>query len=177
MEMFLSFKFSGPGLVSMSPNIISASLFNMCFNSLLKCIDDERIKCVGYVYSDAMTPRHWFQFADDSAIATATDEDSQHLLNVFTKWCQWSCFTIRIDECYLLPPIFKSFGIKKNGNQSVQYKPYLRISGQMIPCVEIDDVFIYLGKTFSFDMSCENILFLLGQDLCAISLVPCGGLG
>ena len=102
---------------------LSPLLFNMCFNSLLKCIDDERIKCVGYVYSDAMTPRHWFQFADDSAIATATDEDSQHLLNVFTKWCQWSCFTIRIDKC-------KSFGIKKNGRKSVQYKPYLRISGR-----------------------------------------------
>ena len=129
---------------------LSLLLFNICFNSLLKCIDDEQIKCVGYVYSDAMTPRHWFQFADDSTIATATDEDSQHLLNVFTKWCQWSCFAIRIDKC-------KSFGIKKNGRKSVQYKPYLRISGQMIPCVEIDDVFIYLEKTFSFYMSCENI--------------------
>ena len=91
---------------------LSPLLFNMCFNTLLKCIEDERIKCTGYVFSDLMTPRHWFQFADDSSIVTATENDNQNLLNVFTKWCSWADFTIRIDKCC-------TFGIKRNGKSQV----------------------------------------------------------
>ena len=66
-----------------------------------------------------MYPRHCFQFADDSAISTSTDEDSQSLLNVFTKWSKWASFIIRIDKC-------KTFGVKKCGTKSLQYKPYLK---------------------------------------------------
>ena len=129
---------------------LSPLLFNMCFNTLLKSIDDERIKCTGYVFSNLMTPRHWFQFADDSSIVTATEKDNQNLLNVFTKWCSWADFTIRIDKCC-------TFGIKKNGQKSSQFKPYLRISGQMIPCIEMGERFRYLGKYFSFDMSPDKV--------------------
>ena len=122
----------------------SSAAMNHC------CIEDERIKCTGYVFSRAMTPRHWFQFADDSAIVTATEKDSQNLLNVFNKWCEWAHFTLRIDKCC-------TFGIKKNGQKSNQFKPYLRINGLMIPCVEMGDSFRYLGKFFSFDMSPDKI--------------------
>ena len=88
-----------------------------------------------------MYPRYWFQFADDSAISTSTEED-QSLLNVFTKWSKWASLIIRIDKC-------KTFGVKKCGTKSLQYKPYLKISGQMIPAVEIDDSFTYtLEKCF-----------------------------
>ena len=121
---------------------LSTPLFNMCFNTLLECIEDERIKCTGYVFSHLMTPRHWFQFADDSSIVTATEKDNQNLLNVFTKWCRRADFKIRIDKCC-------TFGIKKNGQKSSQFKPYLRISGQMIPCIEMGERFRYLEKYFS----------------------------
>ena len=125
--------------------------------SLLKCIDEERIKIIGYVYNDMMYSRHWFQFADDSAISTSTEEDSQCLLNVFTKWSKWANFIINIDKC-------KSFGVKKCGTKSLQYKPYLKISGQMKPAVEIDDSFTYLGKMFSFEMKNDIIVTDLVKD-------------
>ena len=58
----------------------------MCFNTLIRTTENEKIKLLGYNYTNALSPRHWFQFADDTALATATQEDSQALLNVLTKW-------------------------------------------------------------------------------------------
>ena len=92
-----------------------------------------------YSYSNALTPRHWFQFTDDTALATATQEDSQALLNVFSKWCQWANFLICISKC-------KFFGIKKNGKSSSQFRPYLKVNNEMIPAVTLNDSFVYLGK-------------------------------
>ena len=41
---------------------------------------------MGYNYTSTLSLHHWFQFADGTALATATQEDSQVLLNVFPKW-------------------------------------------------------------------------------------------
>ena len=65
---------------------------NMCSNTLIRTIDNEKIKLMGYNYTNALSPHHWFQIADDTAVAIATVEDSQVLLNVFSKWCQWANF-------------------------------------------------------------------------------------
>ena len=100
-------------------------------------------------YNDMMYPRHWLQFADDS----------QSLLNVFTKWSKWTSFIIRIDKC-------KTFGVKKCGTKSLQYKPYLKVSGQMIPAIEIDDSFTYLGKMFSFEMKYKWVKKFMKNKFC-----------
>ena len=89
--------------------------FNMVINTLIKTIDDKKVKCMGYSYCDTMNPRHWFQFADDSALVTSTEEDTQLLLNVFTKWCTWASLIIKVSKC-------KKFGIKKYGRKSIQFK-------------------------------------------------------
>ena len=89
-------------------NRLSPLIFNMCFNTLIRIIENEKIKFLGYSYTNALSPRHWLQFADDTALATATQEDSQALLNVFIKWCQWANFKICMGKC-------RCFGIKKNG--------------------------------------------------------------
>ena len=60
-----------------------------------------------YNYTNALSPRHWFQFADDTALATASQEDSQAFLNVLSKWCQRAYFKICNDKS-------RCFGIKKN---------------------------------------------------------------
>ena len=67
---------------------LSPLLFNLVVNTLLKTIDSEKIRSMVYNYCETLTPRHWFQFADDSALVSSTEEDSQALLNVFTKWCK-----------------------------------------------------------------------------------------
>ena len=53
----------------------------MSLNTLIRTIENEKIKLLAY----NLSPRHCFQFADDTALATATQEDSQALLNVLTK--------------------------------------------------------------------------------------------
>ena len=53
----------------------------MSLNTLIRTIENEKIKLLAY----NLSPRHCFQFADDTARATATQEDSQALLNVLTK--------------------------------------------------------------------------------------------
>ena len=109
----------------------------MVVNTLIKTIESERVRCMGYSYCDALLPRHWFQFADDSALVTFTEEDSQSLLNVFTKWCNWATLVIRVDKC-------KTFGIMKCGSKSVQFQPYLRVNSHQIPTVENNRSFDYL---------------------------------
>ena len=84
---------------------LSPLLFNMCVNILIKTIEDKRIKCMGYVAEKTLSPRHWFQFADDTAIVTALEEDNQRLLNLFTKSSSWADLEIRVDKCH-------SFGVK-----------------------------------------------------------------
>ena len=69
---------------------LSPLIFNMCFNALTRTIENDKIKAYGDIitHNYALSPLHWFQFADDIALATATQEDSQSLLNIFSKWCQ-----------------------------------------------------------------------------------------
>ena len=77
----------------------TAHLFLTCFNTLIRTIENEKIKLLGYNYTNALSPRHTFQFAGDTVLAIATQEDSQALTNVFTKWCQWANFKICINKC------------------------------------------------------------------------------
>ena len=120
---------------------LSPLLFNLVVNVLLKAIDSEKIRSTGYNYCDTLTPRHWFQFADDSALVTSIEEDSQALLNVFTKWCKWAGLKI-------CPRNFKFFAMRKCGTRSVQFNPYLRVNNEHIPTVKQDEEFIYLVKRF-----------------------------
>ena len=53
---------------------------------------------------------------------------------------------IRVDKC-------SSFGIKKTLSKSIQYLPKLLIDNQLIPPVDIDKPFEYLGRFFYFKMS------------------------
>ena len=129
---------------------LSPLLFNMCINTLIKCIEDERICSTGYCYCDSLTPRHWFQFADDTALVTATEEDNQALFNIFIKWCHWSGLQVRVDKCSV-------FGIKHNGKKATQFKPYLKLNNQILPSVEINGTFQYLGEQFSYKMETDEI--------------------
>ena len=129
--------------------VSSPLLFNLVVNTLIKTIDQDRVRCMGYTFFNMLIPRHWFQFADDSAIAGST-EDYQLLLNIFTKWRNWAGLIIRVDK-------FTTFGIKKNGSSACQFRPYMINSNEMIPPIETGELFIYLGKSFSFDMSTEHV--------------------
>ena len=95
----------------------------MCVNTLIKTIEDKRIKCMGYVAKKTLSPSHWFQFADDTAIVTALKEDNRCLLNLFTKWSSWADLEIRVDKCH-------SFGVKKYMLSAIQYQPNLIINGE-----------------------------------------------
>ena len=97
----------------------------MCFNTLLKCIDQDKVKLIGYSYCNTLQPLHCFQFADDSAITTATTEDSQALVNVFTEWCHWAEFIVRVEK-YL--PV----GIKKYGKTDTQFKSFPKVNNKVI---------------------------------------------
>ena len=87
---------------------------------------------------------------------------SQHqlkkmLLNVFNKWCNWAGLIICIDKC-------STFGIKKNGNLSTQFKQYLKVNNEVIPPVKLNETFTYFGKTFLHTMSVEKVKTELVSD-------------
>ena len=89
-------------------------------------MEDERIQLMGYYFDELLKPRHWFQFVDDTALITSSQEDNQLLLNVYTKWCNLTGLKVRVDKCM-------EFGIRKDKTSYIQYKPYLIIANEMIP--------------------------------------------
>ena len=114
------------------------------------------MKLMGYDYTDALSLRHQFQFANSTVLAIAFQEDRQALLNVFNKWCQGTNFKIPISKC-------RCFSIKKNQKQSTQFRAYLKVNNEMIPAVKLNVSFVYLRKEFCFNMSCENVKCDLGK--------------
>ena len=85
-----------------------------------------------------------------AAIISAHDEDIQLLCNAYSKWSSWVDLYIRVNKCH-------TFGIKKSGSKAVQYKPIVKISGQLVPPIEDGQSFMYLGKEFNFKMDCTEI--------------------
>ena len=53
---------------------------------------------------------------------------------------------IRVDKCI-------TFGIKKSLTKPIHFQPTLLISNNLVPRVEKDESFRYLGKYFDFGMS------------------------
>ena len=43
-----------------------------------------------------LTPKHWFQFADDAVTSTGEEYETQILLNAFTMWCNWAKITLNV---------------------------------------------------------------------------------
>ena len=65
---------------------LSPLLFNLVIHTLINTIKQEKLNCIGYIYGGCIPPKHWLQFADDTAIVTAVESDNQHLVSAFTKW-------------------------------------------------------------------------------------------
>ena len=124
----------------------SPLIFNMLVNTFVQCISAEQYTNFGYRAFKNFVPRNWFQFADDAASVTSLEYENQILLNVFSRWCRWADMIVRVDKCH-------SFGIKKKGTLSVQFKPKLYIDNQLIPPIDYDKPFTYLGRYFDFKMS------------------------
>ena len=131
---------------------LSPLLFNMCFNTFIQFIRQEKYKQLGFSSHDTFDclfkPVHWFQFADDAAVVTTNERENQFLLNCFTKWCKWSDMVIRVDKC-------ATFGIKKFSSRSLQYEPKLFINSELVPRVKSGESFKYLGRFFNFEMNNE----------------------
>ena len=53
---------------------LSQLLFNMIFNTFIKSIDHEKVRCIGYSSAKTLLPCHWFQFADHSATTISTEK-------------------------------------------------------------------------------------------------------
>ena len=108
-----------------------------------------------YEFFNSLARRSWFQFVDDSVLATSTEQDIQLLLNLFIKWCKLANLIVRVDKC-------KKFGTEKNGTLSIQLTPCLTVNNELIPP---EDNFIYLDKNFSVDTNNDDIKAELVTDI------------
>ena len=124
----------------------SPLLFNMLMNTYVQYIKSERFIQLGFTASQPLLkPKHWFQFADDAAITTGEEYETQILLNAFTAWCSWAKMKLRIDKC-------KSFGVSKVNSTSSQILPKLYLNRRLIPSVNRNESFCYLGRYYNFAM-------------------------
>ena len=55
---------------------LSPLLFNMIANTLIKTIYNEKVRFMSYSSSKTLLTRHWFQFANDSAVTTSTEKNA-----------------------------------------------------------------------------------------------------
>ena len=128
---------------------LSPLLFNMCFNTFIQFVKQEKYNQLGFSpHNDSdplFHPFHWFQFADNAAFITTNERENQLLLHSFSHWCQWTCMLICVDKCI-------TFRIKKFSTSSLQFWPKLFINSKIVPPVKNGESFNYLGRFFNFDM-------------------------
>ena len=103
---------------------LSPLTFNPVFNTFIRFIKLEQFEQFGYRYSNILTPKHWFQFADDAAVVTGLKSEKQVLLNAFSCWYNLSNMIIRVDKCC-------TFGIYKIKTSSIQYSPKLSLNNEI----------------------------------------------
>ena len=75
-------------------------------NSFIHSLQTKEFGQLSYRTSNLLTPRNWFQFADDAIAISATEYDNQTIVNAFCRWCNWAKEAIRPDKC-------QSFAMKK----------------------------------------------------------------
>ena len=87
--MHLSFRLDEGGVLQ--GDCLSPLLFNMCFNAFIQCFKAEKFRQRGNSNSNdsglSFRLVHWLQFADDAAVNTGNEKETQLLLNCFTIWC------------------------------------------------------------------------------------------
>ena len=118
---------------------------NLCFNTFIHYISHQKFQQFGYSL-DSLFPVHRFQFADDAAVTTSLENENQLLLNHFSRWCTWAGLILSVDKC-------STFAIKKVSTSSIQFLPKLTTNKLVVPPVEIDSSFRYLGRYFNFTMN------------------------
>ena len=128
---------------------LSPLIFNLCFNTFIQFIKQEKYKQFGFSPLDenerVFHPVHWFQFADDAAVGTTNERKNQLLLDCFSRWCNWANMVILVDKCV-------RFGIKKLSSRSLQFQPKFLINSGVVPPVKKEKSFKCLGRFFNFDM-------------------------
>ena len=128
---------------------LSPFIFNLLINTIIQYVCQERFSQLGYALSKLLRPIHWFQFADDAAIATGQEYETQVLLNAFIAWCTWSSMIIRVDKCH-------TFGMAKKETLSVKTYPKLFVNNEQIPTLKNNESFHYLGRYFNFEIDNEE---------------------
>ena len=132
---------------------LSPITFNLCFNTFIRYIADQKFQQFGFTLN-SLNPTLWFQFADDAAVITCLEKENQILLNHFTRWCNWAGMKIRVDKCV-------TFGIKKSATSTVQFLPKLSLNNSLVPTVESNKSFKYLGRYFNLNKDNTDHMYTL----------------
>ena len=89
----------------------SPLMFYLIINTFIQSVKHEQHKQFGYKFMRYLTPRHWYQFANDAAVISGLESENRILLNLFSRWCSWADMIITVDKCH-------SFRIRKSGTSS-----------------------------------------------------------
>ena len=143
--------------------------FNLCFNTFIRYIADQKFKQFGFPLN-TLYPTHCFQLADDAAVIPGLENENQILLNHFTRWFNWSGIKIRVGKCI-------TFGIKQSAISSVQFLPKLIINNSLLPNVERNNSFKYLGRFFDYSMNNSDhmsaLISTINDLMTKIDCLPC----
>ena len=77
----------------------SPLLFNICYNSFLKVIDEEKYKQLGFAWGSKVSSHitSCLQFADDTCLIDHDCDSVQRLVNIAQAWTNYAKLPIHID--------------------------------------------------------------------------------
>ena len=144
----------GKGVLQGDP--CSPILFNICFNTLIRTIAQDKFKSLGVAWGPSTSPSvtSWLQFADDAALIAHDCKSAQALVDIALAWCNWANMLIRIDKCV-------TFGMAKIKGVHKQIDPKIYINSSAIPSITTGNSFKYLGKIFTYTLDNSEIKELL----------------
>ena len=61
----------------------SSLMFNLIINTFIHSVNNEQYEQFGYIFMRYLTPRHWYQFVNDTTVISGLESENQILLNLF----------------------------------------------------------------------------------------------
>ena len=127
-------------------NCFSPLMFNLIISIFIQSVKHEQCEQFRYKFMRYLTPRHWYQFANDTAVISSLESENPIPPNLFSRSCSWADMIIRVDKCHF-------FGIKKSGTSSKKFQGKLFVINELVPPAKQDECFTYLGRHFDYKMT------------------------
>lgn len=140
---------------------LSPLVFNMCLEGLLRFLNTSK----GYTFkTDQSISISALAFADDFVTAANTETEMDTLFLKCTKFMTWAQVEFGVDKC-------ASFGFTFINNKMHRETHRYKIQNKLIPQLDIDEAYKYLGTGTGLNPNNDQIDALLSRTKTTVKLI------